>query len=184
MDPHYSCCRHMPRCCAVAVEQAEIVDVRTNGEIFEHQVDMNFLRKGDRFAAVSKKATSRGTAKIRIGTADMHGHAVSTSYGWVSNNHYYDDPEKKYINVKWDGVDYSKDAWKHPNDSIYEREQNVFVTQETVERIRKDQREAKRVAKRIELEQALLTAIQEQTLAEGRVASAQAALRVHDSATA
>jgi hypothetical protein len=76
---------------------------------------LNFLRKGDRFMLWSYSSLG---ATFRHGTVWHDGSAVSKQYGWVGGNHYYDDPEKTYINVQFDDVKYEG---YNTNESIYVR---------------------------------------------------------------
>ena len=76
---------------------------------------LKFFRKGDRI--MLRAFSEDGSRQItRLATVDMDGHAVSSEYGWIQQNHYYDDPDKDYVNVRFDDVNYT---WTTNNSSIY-----------------------------------------------------------------
>lgn len=121
-------------------------------------VPISYLKKGDRFTATRKTMTygaSNSVIRVSSGVADMDGHAVSESYGLRQGNTFFLDPERNYINVKWDGVSYGPN-WVHPNDGIYEQDGFTFyVTEEVAKRVKDD------------------IALNEQTAYEGRMAAAE-----------
>lgn len=86
--------------------------MKTNipAEARRYLVPMSYLHKGTAFIA---KTTGAGIVLVS-GVAAMDGHAVSDNYGLRKENPYYaSNPERNYINVWFDGVNYGK----HPVDS-------------------------------------------------------------------
>lgn len=134
-------------------------DASTSTEGLNSEVPMSYLKKGDRIRLVS-------TARLEVlyATVDMDGHRVSTEYGSRTGNTYYEDPEKNYINVKFDHTSYRS---YHPNGSIRERDGwRIFVNTDTARRISGDMRELVMDDKRQALAQRLAEA--ERVVAEVR----------------
>lgn len=112
----------------------ELHDYETNNfdtsEQFTRSVDFSYLKKGDSF--LFSPLSEYG---VRLGIADMDGHAVSDTYGEGTGNVYYTRsyPEKNYINVRWEDQFYTK---SNPNDSLIAKSPGlVFVSQSTYNRI-------------------------------------------------
>jgi len=77
---------------------------------------ISFVRTDDRFLLVGRS----GDLTVSMPGKFFHdGHAVSNSYGWVTRNHYYDEPDKNYINVVIDGWT-PKNHWSK-NQTLYQR---------------------------------------------------------------
>lgn len=87
---------------------------------FSYMIPLAFLHEGTRFVATKGNIT-------RTGVTDIDGHRVSANYGFRQGNHYYDDPDKDYINVKWDGYENTYHTAR-PNSGLYVRDGfNVYV---------------------------------------------------------
>jgi hypothetical protein len=100
---------------------------------------LSYLKKGDRFTLQSNGVL----AKVASGVADMDGHSVSASYGLRAGGTYYEEhPHEDYINVRWDGIDYSPAAGYHSglptNHSLYPKDGKVYVSREIADRVAKD----------------------------------------------
>jgi hypothetical protein len=104
------------------------------------RVPLDYLKEGDRFVLRGAKYVSQ----LATGVADMDGHSVSDRYGFRGGNGYYiDNPEKNYINVRWDGIEYCKNGsfdFSLPlNHSLYAKDGTVYVSKEIAARIALDE---------------------------------------------
>lgn len=105
-------------------------------------IPLSYLHEGTRFVAYG------GNNAMMTGVAAMDGHAVSNRYGMRQGNTYYsDNPERNYINVWFDGVEYGN----HPcdrdkrgnrlpiNSGLYERDKfRIFVDKDAYDRYKED----------------------------------------------
>jgi hypothetical protein len=106
------------------------------------KVPLDYLKEGDRF--VLRSPTYVG--QMATGVADMDGHSVSERYGFRGGNYYYaDNPNENYVNVRWDGIEYSKKGshdFKLPlNHSLYAKDGVVYVSKGIAVRIVLDQKQ-------------------------------------------
>jgi hypothetical protein len=113
-----------------------------NDQQWMAEVPLDYLKEGDKFVLRSRGMPVR----VATGVADMDGHSVSERYGFRGGNYYYaDNPEKSYINVRWDGIEYSKkgrfDFNLPVNHSLYIKDGVVFVSKEIAVRIALDQKQ-------------------------------------------
>lgn len=90
---------------------------------FAHEIPFEYLRKGTRFKSVNAQG------KIVYGEAAMDGHQVSENYGVRTGNTYYTDrPDENYVNVRFDGNEYTSYG---SNESIKNRlNLTLFVTKQ------------------------------------------------------
>lgn len=107
-------------------------DIKT---AFNKRIPIDFLRKGDRFRA-ERVATPDGEMISLTGVAHMDGHSVSSNYGVRQGNTYWTDPdhpERNYINVHWDHIDYTHrygrdDQYDHwPNSGLKDHGKGAWV---------------------------------------------------------
>jgi hypothetical protein len=103
------------------------------------EAPLDYLKEGDRF--VLRKLHSYDVA---TGVADMDGHSVSEHYGFRDGNDYYiRNPKEDYVNVRWDGIEYSKKGshdFKLPlNHSVYNKDGTVYVSKKIAARVALDQ---------------------------------------------
>lgn len=104
------------------------------------EVPLDYLKEGDSFTLMSYGLPVR----VATGVADIDGHSVSESYGFRGGSYYYsDNPEKTYVNVRWDGIEYCKKGsfdFNLPlNHSLYIKDGTVLVSKEVAARIQLDQ---------------------------------------------
>lgn len=136
----YANCTHASRCGGgVCVAPAK---PETTEADFTTKADISYLREGDRILV-----NKNNSDLYRLAVATMDGHAVSDTYGLRAGNDYYaKNVDRNYINVRFDGVEYgTPHSWKHPNDSVYAKDNTVYVTAATAARIRRDKSETQRV---------------------------------------
>lgn len=96
--------------------------------------DMSYLREGDRM--MLRRVVGARPAEQVLATAHMDGHRVSSEYGVRAGNRYFDDPQKNYINVKFDHVLYTD---TRPNSTIYQRDNwTIYVSKKIYDRIAQD----------------------------------------------
>lgn len=113
------------------------------------EIPMSFLREGDRFVG------RRGNVFV-TGVADMDGHKVSSSYGTRTGVDVYDDREKNYINVQFDGVQYGPGTRFGVNTTMYERDDwKILVMPEVYNRYLEDKKWTPAVPTRVAEKQKL-----------------------------
>lgn len=92
------------------------------------KVSLDYLRKGDRFVAIAGFHQNQ----VSTGVVAMDGHGIT------NNAYYKDNPDEGYINVKFDGLEYTD---LRPNDSIYSHENwIIYVSPEIAKRIDYDKK--------------------------------------------